>query len=753
MNVKVLSTLVGAVLVAAGMAVAPSASAATVINVPAAQPTIQAAIDAASNGDTVLVAPGQYHERIDFKGKAIEVKASGAFWNTTIYGGAGGPVVTFATNEGRSSVLRSFTVRDGLAPFGGGVRIVGASPTLIDNQIIANKAVAGGGGVGIISGSPYLEKNQILENGPAPTTTDGAGGGIAIDGGSPQIVGNWIMRNSWLNGGGIAITGTGTLLSTNRILDNTATDGRGGGVLLASDTDATVVQNMISRNTATIAGGGVASAALGPLQPTLTQNNVVGNTAPSASAILLGTDGTARLYNNILWGTAAATVLECVGATPSTFSHNLVYNGAASPVTGCGTVIGANGNVGTAPRFRVSPHDQHILPPSDAIDGGNPAAPFIPATDFDGNPRVVEGDGDGVTTVDIGIYELRSTVAEAWGWNVLGAVGDGTTTDRHVPTESGDLTNLASVSGGAFHSLALKRDGTVWAWGWNGAGQLGDGTTTDRKEPIQVPGLADVVEVSAGPYHSLAVKSDGTVWAWGWNVVGQLGDGTTVDRHSPKQVPGLTGMTSIAAGAYHSLAMKDDGTVWAWGWNGVGQLGDGTTVDRHSPVKVSTLTGVYEIGAGYYHSMAVSNASLYLWGWNALGQLGLRDNVDRHVPTRTNGASNIYKVAGGALHTLALEGDGTIYAWGWNGAGQLGDGTTVDRNFPVFLGGGFIWDIAAGAYHSMLLKEDGTVQAWGWNGAGQLGDGTTIDRWVPTGVPGAAGAGTIGAGAFHSLSG
>ena len=61
--------------------------------------------------------------------------------------------------------------------------------------------------------------------------------------------------------------------------------------------------------------------------------------------------------------------------------------------------------------------------------------------------------------------------------------------------------------------------------------------------------------------------------------------------------------------------------------------------------------------------------------------------------------------------------------------------------------------IAAGAYHSLLVKEDGTVQAWGWNGAGQLGDGTTIDRWVPTGVPGAAGAGTIGAGAFHSLSG
>ena len=64
-----------------------------------------------------------------------------------------------------------------------------------------------------------------------------------------------------------------------------------------------------------------------------------------------------------------------------------------------------------------------------------------------------------------------------------------------------------------------------------------------------------VVQVSAGAYHSLALRSDGTIWAWGWNGVGQLGDGTTVDRLRPVQVAGLRSATAISAGALHSMAV------------------------------------------------------------------------------------------------------------------------------------------------------------------------------------------------------
>src|SRR5205814_7634056 len=83
------------------------------INVPAAQPTIQAGINAASNGDTVLVAPGTYYENINFMGKGITVTSSGGPSVTTINGGAAGSVVMFRTNEGRNSVLSGFTITSG----------------------------------------------------------------------------------------------------------------------------------------------------------------------------------------------------------------------------------------------------------------------------------------------------------------------------------------------------------------------------------------------------------------------------------------------------------------------------------------------------------------------------------------------------------------------------------------------------------------------------------------------------------------
>jgi hypothetical protein len=145
---------------------------------------------------------------------------------------------------------------------------------------------------------------------------------------------------------------------------------------------------------------------------------------------------------------------------------------------------------------------------------------------------------------------------------------------------------VVSIAAGSEHTIGLKNDGTLWAWGWNLYGQLGDGTTTDRYTPVQIGTDTNWTAIAAGSGHTIGLKNDGTLWAWGYNYYGQLGDGTTTDRYTPVQVGTDTNWTAIAAGDNHTIGLKSDGTLWAWGYNNYGQLGDGTTVDKSSPVQV-----------------------------------------------------------------------------------------------------------------------------------------------------------------------
>jgi len=88
------------------------------------------------------------------------------------------------------------------------------------------------------------------------------------------------------------------------------------------------------------------------------------------------------------------------------------------------------------------------------------------------------------------------------------------------------LSGVVAMDGGTNHSLALRSDGSVFSWGFNTVGELGDGTTTERDTPDQWSGLGGaVVAIAAGLDHSLALRQNGTVLAWGYNGNGQLGDG------------------------------------------------------------------------------------------------------------------------------------------------------------------------------------------------------------------------------------
>lgn len=107
------------------------------IHVPGDYLNIQEAIDAAANGDTVLVAPGTYFENIDFLGKSITVMSSDGADVTIMDGNYTASVATFQSGEGLDSVLDGFTLTNGLGnddpvngSAGGGVYCFQSSPLI-----------------------------------------------------------------------------------------------------------------------------------------------------------------------------------------------------------------------------------------------------------------------------------------------------------------------------------------------------------------------------------------------------------------------------------------------------------------------------------------------------------------------------------------------------------------------------------------------------------------------------------------------
>ncbi|KAF0170930.1 MAG: Uncharacterized protein FD161_4449 [Limisphaerales bacterium] len=351
----------------------------------------------------------------------------------------------------------------------------------------------------------------------------------------------------------------------------------------------------------------------------------------------------------------------------------------------------------------------------------------------------------------------------AWGRNDAGQLGIGTSLNTNSPAgvlNSSGFTNLAA---GAYHSLAVRLDGTVWGWGSNIVGQLGDGTTNNAATPVQVSGLNSVVAVAAGFFHSFALRADGTIWAWGYGGTGALGNGGTNDVRVPQLVPGLSNIVAIASGGYHGVALKMDGTVWAWGFNGYGSVGDGTTVfSVPSPVRVLRLTNVVALAGGGHHTLAVhADGTLSAWGYNAYKQLGnsavgLIEGVSyTNAPVPVQGISNVVLVAGGSFHSLAIKADGTLWSWGLNGFGQLGLGTAfLSTNVPQRVAGlSNVTRVAAGHDHSLARLANGTAWAWGLHSSGQLGHPTNAGYVSsPVSIVGLSNVTALAGGQAHSLA-
>ena len=215
-------------------------------------------------------------------------------------------------------------------------------------------------------------------------------------------------------------------------------------------------------------------------------------------------------------------------------------------------------------------------------------------------PEAITNFGSGVTSIAGGYVHslmVQNGAAYAWGNDQFGELGNGVLTGFNANPTPIAVNNMSSgvsmVAAGAYHSLAIKNGG-LFAWGYNVSGQLGDGSTSNRSAPVAVTNMTSgVTSVAAGYFFSLAVKN-GNVYAWGSNGDGQLGDGTQTDHLTPEEIAPsiLKNIISVTAATDSSYALSSDGSIWGWGYNGYGELaqGNNTTYDL-SPVHIIPPSG------------------------------------------------------------------------------------------------------------------------------------------------------------------
>jgi parallel beta-helix repeat protein len=314
---------------------------ATIINVPAEYDTIQVAINASSNGDTILVAEGHYYERINFNSKRILLTSNFMLDNDTLHiqntiidadtlvlGLADTcSVVCFVNGEDSTSIIQGFTLQNGVGTSyyypsraGGGIYCNRSSPTIIDNIIIGNSADDGGGidcsfysspkiinnvitensaiwvGAGICffyHSSPLISKNTISDN------FAGWGGGFFCRYFCfPTIINNNIVNNSVIYyGGGIYCRDKGNpIITKNIISDNIAM--LGGGIYCSFNSNPQISYNAISENIATWGGGGIYNSRNS--SPTINKNTISRNISEYYGAGIYFDQSSSIVSNNSL---------------------------------------------------------------------------------------------------------------------------------------------------------------------------------------------------------------------------------------------------------------------------------------------------------------------------------------------------------------------------------------------------------------------------------------------------------------------
>jgi alpha-tubulin suppressor-like RCC1 family protein len=351
----------------------------------------------------------------------------------------------------------------------------------------------------------------------------------------------------------------------------------------------------------------------------------------------------------------AATVVLCFASGAATASASVISAGetttcVAAPAGGPAACWGANSS-GSLGDGGVVTHDSY-----------DPVQPIGLAAGVTGVTLTGRGGGSGNHACAI-----VSGAAKCWGLNGYGELGDGTQTQRNVPTQVVGLeSGVTQIDNHSVRTCAIQ-SGIAKCWGAITKAFSGAADNEYRLVPHAVAGGAGAVDVAPGWRHECIIVANGSVNCYGDNTNDQLGGGS----------PALPGPASqLVAGLDHNCVVVGSG-VRCWG-NGT-QLGVGSTDDSVTPVTpVGMDSGVTAIDANWTHVCAIKSGEVYCWGDSNNGRLGdgraiVNSQGPQLTPVKVVNLTNVTAIAVGRSHSCAIVRTAERWCWGSNDHGQLGN--------------------------------------------------------------------------------